>query len=720
MSARILIVDDTPANIQMLMAILKTQGYQLSAATNGRQALEAIEKVGPDLVLMDVMMPDMDGYEACRQIRASPRWRDLPIIFLTSKTDTTDIVRGFDVGAVDYVGKPFNGHELLARVSTHLTLQRLRRDMESRNADLARELEVAQEMLTDARRRVDAALLGDSPAIRALRESITRHATDAEPVLLTGPPGAGHEATARAIHHASPRSRQAFIHVNCALLPPGETGILDPRTAAAGAADGASADAAPRRSLLDLSAGGTLYLEEVQRLPGEVQERLVTVIEAAQASHERGEEAHPEARVIASTSVPLSAAGGFHRTLLALLEGRQLRVPSLAERSDDIPELALFFVRQHARRIGAVVETIGADSLKRLRKYRWPGNLGELQSLVERAVTSAREPVLEIDASQLDAGVPLGLYRLMERLGEGGMGEVWRARHQLLARPCAVKVIRPDRLGESNREKTIERFRLEAKTIARLTSPNTVRLFDYGVTETGSLYFVMELLEGLDLASLVQRFGPLPPERALVVLQQACRSLGEAHAAGLLHRDIKPHNLQLCRLGLDFDVVKVLDFGLAKSLREGNADLTTDGILTGTPAYMPPERVQGADADERSDLYALGCVGYWMLTGRTVFAGDPMAMMLHHVRDAPQPPSTFAPGPVPERLEQIVLACLEKSPKLRPESAMDLWHQLGEVRVGTPWTAERAESWWREYLPAYAGPPRGGDPAGELSLVPLN
>jgi serine/threonine-protein kinase len=337
---------------------------------------------------------------------------------------------------------------------------------------------------------------------------------------------------------------------------------------------------------------------------------------------------------------------------------------------------------------------------------------------VERAVTSAREPVLEIDATQLDEGVPLGLYRLMERLGEGGMGEVWRARHQLLARPCAVKVIRPDRLGESNREKAIERFRLEARTIARLTSPNTVRLFDFGVTETGSLYFVMELLEGLDLASLVQRFGPFPPERALVVLRQACRSLGEAHAAGLLHRDIKPHNLQLCRLGLDFDIVKVLDFGLAKSLREGNADLTTDDILTGTPAYMPPERVQGADADERSDLYALGCVGYWMLTGRTVFVGDPMAMMLRHVRDAPQPPSKLAPGPVPERLEQIVLACLEKLPARRPESAMDLWHQLGDVTVATPWTAERAERWWREHLPAYAGPPRD-DPTGELSFAPL-
>ena len=182
----------------------------------------------------------------------------------------------------------------------------------------------------------------------------------------------------------------------------------------------------------------------------------------------------------------------------------------------------------------------------------------------------------------------------MEKLGEGGMGEVWRARHQLLARPCAIKLIKPELLGESSRaEAAIDRFRLEATTIARLTSPNTVRLYDFGVSETGSFYFVMELLSGMDLSTLIQRFGPLPPERVVAVLRQACRSLGEAHSAGLLHRDIKPQNLFLCRLGIDFDIVKVLDFGLVKSLDESATSLTAAGTLTGTPAYMPPERVLG-------------------------------------------------------------------------------------------------------------------------------
>ena len=354
--------------------------------------------------------------------------------------------------------------------------------------------------------------------------------------------------------------------------------------------------------------------------------------------------------------------------------------------------------------------------MKRLRKYRWPGDVTELQNLIERAVTSAREPVLEIDAALLDDGLPLGHYRLMEKIGEGGMGEVWRARHQLLARPCAIKLTRPELLDQSHREAATERFRLEARSIARLSSPNTVRLYDFGVSETGSFYFVMELLSGMDLSSLVQRFGPLPPERAVHVLRQACRSLGEAHAAGLLHRDIKPHNLYLCRLGLELDVVKVLDFGLVKSVSEGAAQLTTEGSLTGTPAYMPPERVIGGAADERSDIYSLGCVAYWMLTGRPVFTGEPMAVMIHHAR-TPVPPFSNAAGhPLPERLEQIVLACLEKAPERRPSSAVELWRQLGELTFATPWTPERAESWWREHLPELVQPSPAGESNSDVKI----
>ena len=711
---RILLVDDDATNLDVLRHTLDGRGYRLFATRNGESALAVARRVHPLLILLDVVMPGIDGYETCRRLKEDPETRESAVIFLSSLDETKDKVRGLEVGAVDFVSKPFQSDEVVARVNTHVTIQRLRRQLEARNAELARELAVAQELLTDARRRVEGPLLGDSPAVRALRESIVRYAADPDFLLLTGRQGAGHEAVARAIHHASPRSRQAFIHVNCALLPAGQDpGVVGPPASDADRTPGS------HLSLLELATHGTLYLEEIQRLAIDVQGRLAEVLERIEALRDAGEPPSPDVHVIACTSATLAAASGFHPKLLGLLERRQLRVPSLAERPEDISEIALFFLHQHARRIGAVVETISEPSMKRLRKYRWPGDVGELQNLIERAVTSAREPVLEIDAALLDEGLPLGLYRLIEKLGEGGMGEVWRARHQLLARPCAVKLIRPELLGEGKREVATERFRLEARTIASLSSPNTVRLYDFGISETGSFYFVMELLTGVDLASLVQRFGPLPPERVVAVLCQTCRSLAEAHAVGLLHRDIKPQNIHLCRLGLEFDVVKVLDFGLVKSLREGAAQITSEGVLTGTPAYMPPERVLGASVDQRSDLYALGCVAYWMLTGRTVFTGEPMAVMLHHARTPPRPPSKVSARPIPERLEQIVLACLEKSPQNRPSSAIELWRQLCEVTLASPWTSDRAESWWTEHFPGLAKPSPGSDTNSEMMIVPI-
>ena len=711
---RILLVDDDPTNLDLLRHTLDGRGYRLFVSRSGESAIELARRVRPLLILLDVVMPGIDGYETCRRLKEAPETGESAVIFLSSLDETKARVRGLEAGAVDFISKPFQRDEVVARVNTHVTLQRLRRELETRNAELARELAVAQELLTEAHRRVEGPLLGDSPSIRALRESLARSAADARLVLLTGPQGVGHEAAARAIHHASARGRHAFIHVNCAMLATGQDpGILGPSRTSSEPAEGAPL------TVMELATEGTLYLEQIDRLGPELQERLAEVLERVEASRERGDPAAPDVRFIVYTSRPLEKASGFHPSLLAVLERRQLRVPSLVERPEDIAEIALFFLRRHARRIGAVVETISDRSMKRLRKYRWPEDVRELQSLIERSVASAREPILEIDAALLDEGLPLGHYRLVEKLGEGGMGEVWRARHQLLARPCAIKLIRPELLGQSKRELAIERFRLEARTIARLTSPNTVRLYDFGVGETGGFYFVMELLTGMDVASLVERFGPLPPERVVAVLRQVCRSLAEAHAEGVLHRDIKPQNLFLCRLGLEFDVVKVLDFGLVKSLGAGAAQLTTEGVLTGTPAYMPPERVLGNAADARSDLYSLGCVAYWMLTGRTVFAGDPMAVMIHHARTTPEPPSKVMGRAIAADLEQIVLACLQKEPDKRPASAAELWRQLGEVTLTTQWSSDRAELWWREHLPDVAQPTRLGDSTSELTIPPV-
>src|SRR5262245_27663680 len=374
---RILLVDDDPTNLDVLRHTLDGRGYRLFVTRSGESAIEVARKVHPLLILLDVVMPGIDGYETCRRLKDNPETREAAVIFLSSLDETKDKVRGLEVGAVDFVSKPFQGDEVVARVNTHATLQRLRRQLESRNDELARELAVAQELLSDARRRVEGPLLGDSPAIRALRESIARYAADADFVLLTGRQGAGHEAVARAIHHASPRSRQAFIHVNCALLTPGhDPGILSPPAAPS------EPGAGSHLSLLELATRGTLYLEEVQRLAIDIQGRLADVLERVEALRDAGQPAVPDVRLIAYSSSRPDTTTGFHPKLLALLARSQLRVPSLAERPDDVPEIALFFLRQHARRIGAIVETISEKSMMRLRKYRWPGDVGELQSVI--------------------------------------------------------------------------------------------------------------------------------------------------------------------------------------------------------------------------------------------------------------------------------------------------------------------------------------------------
>src|SRR6476661_3443019 len=319
---RILLVDDDATNLDVLRHTLDGRGYRLFVTRSGENAIDVARRVQPALVLLDVVMPGIDGYETCRRLKEDPQTREAAVIFLSSLDETKDKVRGLEVGAVDFVSKPFQKDEVVARVNTHLTLQRLRRQLEARNAELARELAVAQELLTDARRRVEGPLLGDSPAIRALRESIALYAADADPLLLTGIQGRGHEAVARAIHHGSARSRQAFIHVNCALLPPGQDpGLVRPPVATADPA------AAPRLSLLELATRGTLYLEEIHRLPSEEQARLAEVLEAIDASRERSEPAVPDVRLIAYSPAPLATANGYHPKLLALLEQRQLRVP---------------------------------------------------------------------------------------------------------------------------------------------------------------------------------------------------------------------------------------------------------------------------------------------------------------------------------------------------------------------------------------------------------
>lgn len=240
--------------------------------------------------------------------------------------------------------------------------------------------------------------------------------------------------------------------------------------------------------------------------------------------------------------------------------------------------------------------------------------------------------------------------------------------------------------------------------MATLSSPHTVALYDYGPTGDGGLYYVMELLNGLGLDALIARFGPLPAGRVVYLLRQVCLSIGEAHAAGLIHRDLKPANIFVCRVGLEADFVKVLDFGLVRSqsaITPGDALATDPDIVVGTPAFMAPELVLGdRGIDVGADIYSLGCVAYWLLTGHLVFeAESARALMVEHVRSEPVPPSKRAELVISPSLEALVLECLARDRAARPASAADLARQLAECEVAEPWTPERAVRWWDRHVP---------------------
>jgi serine/threonine-protein kinase len=300
----------------------------------------------------------------------------------------------------------------------------------------------------------------------------------------------------------------------------------------------------------------------------------------------------------------------------------------------------------------------------------------------------------------------LGSYHLIEQLGRGGMGEVWLARHRMLARPAAIKLIRPSgNAGHGVTEAARRRFEREAQAIARLRSPHTVELFDFGVSEDGAFYYVMELLTGMDADRLVRRFGPVPAGRAIHLLRQVCHSLSEAESCGLVHRDIKPANIFICHYGEEDDFVKVLDFGIVKAAdgtKDTETGLTLEDAVQGTPAFMAPEQALGApDLDGRADIYATGCVAYWLLTGQVVFTAETViGVLLHHTRTPPAAPSTRTELPIPPALDRLVLQCLAKDPADRPQSARELSRRLAAIEDAGTWTEDHAQAWWMTHHPA--------------------
>jgi serine/threonine-protein kinase len=336
-------------------------------------------------------------------------------------------------------------------------------------------------------------------------------------------------------------------------------------------------------------------------------------------------------------------------------------------------------------------------------------------------VATVPSHVLQRLGRRLRQAQAMGSYELVELLGRGGMGEVWRAQHQLLARSAAIKLIRPEMLGGGSSAEArvaLRRFEREAQATAALSSQHTIRVFDFGVTRDGTFYYVMELLSGRDLESLVQEFGPLPADRAIYMLRQMCHSLADAHARNLIHRDIKPANIYVCRMGLEYDFIKVLDFGLVKVSDRSSVHetlLTDEHTTTGTPAFMAPEVILGhGDVDRRADVYALGCVTYYMLTGQLVFeANTTMKMLMQHVQTPPVPPSQRTGQPIPRELDELVLACLEKDPNRRPQDAEQLFQLACRCAPGGGWDNAMAKRWWEAHLLELTGPLTLTDPRPE-------
>jgi serine/threonine-protein kinase len=307
----------------------------------------------------------------------------------------------------------------------------------------------------------------------------------------------------------------------------------------------------------------------------------------------------------------------------------------------------------------------------------------------------------------------LGQYRLKQVLGFGGMGTVYLGEHVLLRRPCAIKLIRADQAGDPQ---TLLRFEREVKATATLTHWNTIEVFDYGRAEDGTFYYVMEYLPGMNLEELVEKHGPLPPERVIFLLRQVCQALREAHGIGLIHRDIKPSNIFACERGKVYDVAKLLDFGLVKTFGNegGSVRITREGTFAGSPAFMSPEQAAGrSHLDARSDIYNVGAVAYYLITAKLPFDRLSTLQMLHAHAYEPLVPSAEFRETVPDNLQRLILRCLEKDPDRRYQDAVSLEKALAACESVNPWTAERAEEWWRQHGDGTASPPSREVPENE-------
>jgi eukaryotic-like serine/threonine-protein kinase len=400
----------------------------------------------------------------------------------------------------------------------------------------------------------------------------------------------------------------------------------------------------------------------------------------------------------------------YHDTMsLARLTDGGAHIPVIA-----VPWMLLIFtyamfIPNTWPRALAVLATLGAIPLALIATFTWQS--AEYRAMVNGASYSGYYSghVLMIVIAVMVATVgvhtigtlrreaftakQLGQYRLKQRLGSGGMGEVYLAEHQMMKRPCAVKLIRPEKAGDP---RMLARFEREVRATAKLSHWNSIEIYDYGHTADGTFYYVMEYLPGHNMNEMIEQYGTMPAGRVVYLMEQTCAALAEAHGIGLVHRDIKPANIFCAYRGGIFDVAKLLDFGLAKPLSENlDASLTQEGAITGSPLFMSPEQATGGDAvDGRSDIYSLGAVMYYMLTGQPPFAYEnPFKAMIAHATETVIPPRQVNVD-VPEGLEEIVMRCLEKDPEHRFQDVATMQRALHEVDLVDPWSSDLAAQWW--------------------------
>jgi serine/threonine-protein kinase len=346
-----------------------------------------------------------------------------------------------------------------------------------------------------------------------------------------------------------------------------------------------------------------------------------------------------------------------------------------------------------------VLSTMRSEAFAGLSTMReFQGVFTEHALIMLLTVLTATVGVKSIGALRREAFVArqLGQYRLKQMLGSGGMGEVYLAEHQMMKRPCAIKIIRPEKAGNPQ---VRARFEREVRATAKLSHWNSIDIYDYGRTDDGTFYYVMEYLPGHNLGELVAGHGVLSSARIVHLMKQVCDALAEAHEHGLVHRDIKPANIFCAYRGGQFDVAKLLDFGLAKpTIEVEDVGLTQEGAITGSPLFMSPEQATGSNqVDARSDIYSLGAVMYFMATGKPPFMyQQPIKVMVAHASEAPRPPRELNPE-ILEELEEVILRCLEKESDDRFQDAESLREMLEGVPRLDEWSSRLAAEWWKEY-----------------------